>query len=151
MSRFSQRYGYTSAKKVFQREEVSTELRVALWNILSVCIWDHWAFFEYSWSEESQRINALVRRIWIQHLNADLDHLPPFHRRDGQPGAYDALKRHFLGAKWFQVLDLIEFLVQDSSSFIDDEVTRILNQALERENSAYRIVAGEVMEVTDQN
>jgi hypothetical protein len=151
MARFSQRYGYTSAKRVFQREEVSSELRVALWNTLSLCIWDRWEVFDYGWSEQSTRINALLKRIWIHHLNADLDQLSPLHYRDSRPGTYDVLKRHFMSAKWYQVLDFVEFLVQDSDSFITNDVTRVLNQTLEKENSSYRIVAREVTEITDQN
>ncbi len=151
MALFSKRYGHTPAEKVFQRESVSQELRTALWNVLNLYIWDRWEHYRYGWTHESERINGLIQRVWLYLFNADVDHLPSFHRSDSRKGAYDILKEHFFGCKWYELFDLIEFMAKDRDSFISSELAKILNETLERENSAYRLVGQEIMEVTDKN
>src|SRR3989442_791860 len=108
MPQFSQRYGYTPAEKAFQREVVSGELRTGLWNVLNLCVWERWEPYRYGWTADSERINGLLQRFWIRHFNADVDHLPPFHYGDSRKGAYDILKEHFFGCKWFEVFNFIE-------------------------------------------
>jgi len=151
MTLFSQRYGHTPAEKAFQRETVSAELRTALWNLLNLCIWERWEPYQYGWRPDRERINGLLQRLWIRHFNADVDHLPSFHRRDSQKGAYDIIKEHFLRCKWYEVFDFIEFMAKDRESFISTEISGIINDTLERENSAYRLVGQEIVEVTDKH
>lgn len=151
MALFSKRYAHTPAEPPFQRESVSRELRTALWNVLKLCIWDRWEAYQYGWTHESERINDLVQRIWIHLLKEDVDHLPSFHRRDSRKGAYDILKEHFFGCKWYEVFDLIEFMAKDRDSFVSSDIATILNETLGQENSAYRLVGQEMVEVTDQH
>jgi hypothetical protein len=151
MPSFSQRYGHTPAEKAFQRENVSAELRTALWNCLNLRIWDRWQHYEYCWSPDSERINGLMQRLWLHHFKADIDQLPAFHRRDGGTGGYDILKKHFFQCKWYEVFDFIEFMAKDRDPFLTGEMVQVLNGILERENSAYRLVANDIVEITDKH
>lgn len=42
MPRFSQRYGYSSLEQAFQREKLDEALRISLWNILNISIWNEY-------------------------------------------------------------------------------------------------------------
>lgn len=145
MGTFSQRYGYTSTEKSFQRELVSEELRVQLWNVLNICIWEDYE----KRSDVRKQIDWLVKRLWFSHLNKDLDHLPSFYHYG--KGAYDQLKNHFFNCEWYQLYDFLEFVVGDSTQILDAGQISWLNTTLEKFNAAYRIVDTSVVEITDEN
>jgi hypothetical protein len=151
MPRFSERYGYTPIERAFQRERMDKALRTALWNVLSVTMWDKWDYYQYGYTPDSQRINAITHRVWFQYFKADLDRLPLFRGQCNEQGAYDVFKQHFFEGKWYEAYNFIEFLLQDSSTFLDESAIHWLNEVLETENAAYRIVGHEVLEITDTN
>src|SRR6266516_2432126 len=128
MKKFSQRYGYTPAEHMFQRERIDDRLRISIWNVLNVSIWDKWEPSQYGYtSPDSERINALVWRLWFHHFSGDMDALPPFRVQRSshwECGAYDKLKDYFFRCKWYEVYNFIEFLAQDRDTFIDDQVRR---------------------------
>src|SRR5690348_7069796 len=89
---FAQRYGYEPIDMPFQRERVDEDLRTKLWNILSLVIWNRWqpAIEFATRSRESMPIEQLVRRLWVNYFNRDLDQLPRFKTSNSR-GAYDVL------------------------------------------------------------
>jgi hypothetical protein len=152
MPKFSQRYGYTQIERAFQRERIDDTLRTALWNVLSISMWDRWKPYNYGYTAESERINVITRRLWFHYFKRDMDSLPGFKEAAyGQMSAYSALKEYFLKCKWYEVYDFLEFLIQDSDTFLDAKAIEWLNTVLETENAAYRIVGTEVVEITDTN
>jgi hypothetical protein len=153
MPKFSQRYGYTEIERAFQRERIDNTLRTALWNLLSVYIWDLWEHPSeiHGYSETSKRINMLSKRLWFHYFKRDMDALPEFRGDFDRGGAYDVFKEYFFHCKWYEVYDFIEFLIQDGGTLITPKKIEILNQVLERENAAYRIVGNEIVEITDTN
>lgn len=152
MSRFSERYGYNLIKQSFQRESIDMTLRLALWNVLTMCMWDRWKFEDARYrSVETRKIDDLFKRMWFQYFKEDMDHLPPFRSRQGRKNGYDLVKGHFLGCPWFEVYDMIEWFLQDRDSLMDDKGIQFLNDILERENAAYRVVGRQVAEITDSN
>ena len=145
MVSFSQKYGYSSAEKMFQREAVSNELRVQLWNLLKVCIWD---FYEKN-GDTTSKINWLVRNLWFNHFNKDLDQLPSFHKYGN--GAYDILKEHFFNCEWFQLYDFLEFIAQNDVGLLSEVEFKWINEVLKKFNAAYRFIDNSVVEITDKN
>jgi len=151
MATFSDRHGYTPVKKLILREDVPIHMRLALWNMLNISIWKQWRFYDYGWTAESDRINALLKRIWLHFLKRDWDDLPEFRYRPGYgpgKGGYDVLKDYFFKCKWFEVFNFIEFLAKDQSDLFSPKLVNWLNSVLEHENSAYRLVGKEVAEIT---
>ena len=59
----------------------------------------------------------------------------------------DALKGVFIDGKWYLVIDVIEHI---SGSFSYKSIESDFNEVLEEERSAYRIVDGEAVPVTDE-
>jgi hypothetical protein len=151
MGLFSQRYGYSSLEKAFQRESIDAALRTKLWNILKVAVWDRYDRNNHRYDQVTQRIDILVQRLWFHYFNHDLDKLPDFYGSYGNIGAYDVLKEHFFKCQWFEVYDLLETIVDDQSHLISDETRDWINATLEEHNAAYRFVGTEIAEITDKN
>lgn len=151
--KFSDRYGYTDPKNIFQRERVDDDLRVKLWNILKVCIWDNYDHDDYSLREKSQAIDYTLKRLWIHYFNNDLDDLPGFrgsyHRRSVT--GYEYLKEYFFTCHWYEVFNFLEALLRDRSRLIDGKALEWINDILEDCNSAYRVVDEYVAEITAES
>jgi soluble cytochrome b562 len=149
MPKFSEKYGYSSVEKAFQREVLSDGLRVAIWNILKITIWDRYDFHNEDYSSTSKEINLLIKRIWIHFLNRDLDKLPRF--RGNEQGSYAELKKYFYECDWFKAYDFLEFIVIDATELLNSDAINWINNTLEKHNAAYRIVETSVVEITDEN
>jgi|ERR1019366_2689753 hypothetical protein len=150
MPRFSQRYGHTPLERAFQRESVDEALRIKLWNVLKITIWNQYDHDDYLKQKITQGIDSMLRRLWFNFFNKDLDTLPVFHTQYGKLGVYDQLKNHFMSCEWFAVYDFIEEISLDRSSLINDKARDWINQVLEEQNAAYRFVGEEIAEITDQ-
>lgn len=154
MPRFSDRYGYTSAEKLFQREKVDSALRIKLWNALKLTIWDIYDHDNYRTQKHSEKIDLLVKRMWIHYFNKDLDSYPNFHTRYGIKGLYDILKEYFYSCEWYDVYNFLENISNSDTELLeseDDYARKWINQILEEYNSAYRFVGKDISEITDQN
>ena len=150
MARFSQRHGYSPLEQAFQRESIDEALRTKLWNVLKVTVWDKYDHSDYHLRETSQHIDMMLKRLWFNFFNKDLDTLPEFHSRHRYKGAYDQLKEHFLTCEWFAVYDFIEEISLDQSKLLDDKTREWINNVLEEQNAAYRFVDKEIAEITDK-
>lgn len=151
MATFSQRHGYSPLERAFQRESIDSALRTKLWNILKVTIWDRYDADNRSYDDLTKRIDRLVRRLWFNHFNLDLDRLPNFYAPYGKAGAYEKLKDHFSNCQWFEVYDLLEAIANDKSELLSDDTREWINRTLEEHNAAYRFVGTEIAEITDKN
>lgn len=151
MSTFSQRYGYTPLENAFQRESIDTALRTKLWNILKVSIWDEYNSDMRGYDDVTKRIDHMIRRLWFNYFNRDLDRLPNFYEGYGRRGAYDEIKEYFASCKWFELYDLLETIANDQSKLVSDETRTWINNTLEKHNAAYRFVGSEISEITDKN
>lgn len=154
MSNFAQRYGYEPVKLPFQREQVDKELRTKLWNILSVAIWDDWEAVDQFRTRDpvASKIETMVRRLWLNYFNSDLDRLPVFKQSYGRSeGAYDYLKKFFMSCEWFRVYTFLEEVAQDKSELLSRQALEWINQELERHNAAYRFVGDTIVEITSEH
>jgi len=151
MSTFSQRYSYSPLESAFQRESIDSALRTKLWNILKVTIWDCYDSANRSYDGTTKRIDHMVRRLWFNYFNRDLDKLPDFYACHGEKGAYDILKDYFFDCKWFEIYDLLEMIANDKSGLLSDEEREWINNELEKHNAAYRFIETKIVEITDKN
>lgn len=150
MPKFSQRYGYSPLEHAFQREAVDLALRTKLWNALKSMIWDHYQRGPHGhYPEFSQRIDQMIKRLWIHFFNKDLDDLPSFQWAHGR-SSYEILKDYFFRCEWFEVYDFIEAISQDQSKLLNEKDRGLINTVLEEQNAAYRFVGEEIAEITDQ-
>lgn len=144
MGSFSERYGYIAVEKVFQREFVNNELRVKIWNILKIALWDK----RNTNDLYNEKVSLLVKKIWFNFFNKDLDSIPDDFEYSGR-GSYHQIKEYFFDCEWNRVYDFLEFLAEDS--LFDSEIVKWINSTLESYNAAYRFVDTSIVEITDKN
>ncbi len=150
MGLFSQRKGIKPLKKEFQRETMDDELRNRLWSALRIVVWDKHLKID-SYSLEQRQVETLLDAIWIHYLKLPIDERPSFTPRySGHTTSYVVLKEYFFNAKWFEVYDFIEFILKYVPEKWREQLRGFANNLLEDENAAYRIIAEEVVEITDE-
>ena len=151
MPSFSQRLGYKPVEKVFQRERMGETLRVRLWNLLKLYVWNRFARARHSESENARDVERLVRHIWFNHLGWDLDDIPGMSTTYAfSSGAYQSLKAYFSGCEWFEAYDFLEVVSEFKSDLLGNRGRTEINEVLTLENSAYRFVDKQIVEVTDE-
>lgn len=152
MALFSQREGIRPVAKTMQRESIDNDLRNRLWSGLKIGLWDHWSPPGYGGikSNDAMWVELVVQRMWLHYFKLPVDRMPAFY--GNTPGsAYEIVRAHFFEGEWWKPYDLIEFLLKGIPEQWREKLKKILNNFLEDENSAYRIVNDEVVEITDEH
>ena len=146
--RFSQRYGYRPVKDAVQFESMDNDLRNALWNALYEYLIDPSRF------SQSPRISHSpdTRHVMYANLWSDFFKLPLDNFDQRFPGGLlERLKALFFKGQWFEVYDVIEFIVMaDPIAWRAEQFRYLVNSCLEGEMSAYRFVGEHVAPITDQ-
>lgn len=154
MALFSQRKGIRPLSKTLQVKSIDEELRNRLWNVLTICAWNHWIPEQHSeWGPDrgdAVRVEQITGQIWHNYFKKPLDAMPPFHSDRGSSG-YRVIREHFFNGEWWQVYDFIEFILKISPNAWKIALKKDWNTVLESEKAAYRIVDDEVVEITDDN
>lgn len=153
MASFSERNGYRKTRDIAQFETMDDDLRVSIYNEL------------YSWLDNAPH-NQICREVWTVLWHLPIDKFPYY--------AYDfhqELKKMVCKGQWFEPYDLIEFVAQelfcedednasrhsafyghavsfDNNSELEDFIVSI-NEVLEREKSAYRLVNTSIVPITN--
>lgn len=141
--RFSERHGHSPTPTVVQIESLDRDLRVSLWNVVSLFLW--------SPSEESgslllssqHPLRVFFYLLYMNHFKWDVNEIEEYWP-DNRRRLEDALDSR----PWFAWYDFLEFCVQnyprgDHAAFVD-----AANRTLEREMSGYRIVGDKVAQIT---
>jgi AbiJ N-terminal domain 4 len=136
---FSERYGYSLVRQALQREEMDTDLRTALWNVLEICFWQHRRGYL---RDEPRTQPDFAPELWASHLRFALDHLP-----SDWGGVLRIVRPLYFSYPWNKVYDFLEFMAAVDEN-MSETFQDACNAVLEREMSAYRIVAGHVTEIT---
>ena len=155
MSLFSQRKGYKTVSKAFQRESLNEALRNQLWSALTAVIWEKWSPSTLDrWSrgidENSDAVEYLSNRLWIYYFKKPIDRKPVFKTRSSD-SVYEFFRHYFFNAKWYEVYDFIEFVLKNTPVDWAVRLKEFCNQFLESENATYRIVDNQVTEITNEN
>jgi hypothetical protein len=153
--RFSERYGYKTARETIQIDSIGEELRNSLWSLLKIHIWDRFDYSDFSGtllSESSNpEINTLCDRLWFEYFKEPLDTVG-----DDWDEVLPSLRKYFFACAWFEVYDFVEFIANNFPySGREDLIRRgeffqACNTVLEKEVSAYRFVNGLVSRITDE-
>jgi AbiJ N-terminal domain 4 len=145
--KFSERKGYKEVSKVLQKEGMSDDLRNSLWNKLHTGIYKGYFFPTIKPIERFEVMPGLIESFeeafFINFLKIPCD--------DNDIRIKDC----FFEFKWFEVYDFIEFTFSHFSTneILPLELNNVLvelNNILELELSAYRIVNGIVSDITSE-
>lgn len=137
-------------QKALQRDDLDPPTRNRLWTLLTMYIWDRWnASWQYE--HDAGAIQTLLDRLWFKFFKRPSDSQPPFQNEvhDGSSDYYGLLRKTVLNGEWFNVLDLVEFIVNDLPESFTTEFCEKVNLLLVEENSAYRIVGKQFAEITN--
>lgn len=148
MALFSQRKGFTPLHEIIQRESMNENLRISIMNALSISIWEKWNNSQYN------SILRLAKKIWRNFFKKLIDDFPSHSTSYYYNSHYNPWYLHIRAfcknCEWYQLYDLIEFI---SDNISDDNwyasLEKNLNLVLERENSAYRLIRKQIVEITD--
>lgn len=143
--RFSQRYGYTPVKEVFQIDSMDSDLRNSLWNALEITYWRPLYIRGYPLSYGgNSSLRGLCLAIWTDYFKISLYNFP-----DSWERTKSQISDFFFECDWHQVYDFIEFMAQADSSMGVGPFEEMVNEFLEREVSGYRLLQGHMVRITD--
>lgn len=148
---FSERYGYQK-KRILSPEDMPSELRNRLWNIIKQVI-ESYPNSQKEW---------MIEEIWDEFFKKDLDEIKisvvfPLSF------AFNKIKDLFLLLEWYKVYDFIEFLLQkmkikediylpsskEKISICEGFINEI-NRIFEEEGAPYKIIDCCVTPITSQ-
>ena len=151
---FSERVGITSTEKLVQLESVDSALRNSLWSVLTAFYWDK--FDRNKYSEFGGRadyisgsnLGGLFTALWLHYWKEPIDTIPEYFYDSG--GGLIFLREFFFKADWYEVYDFIEFIAQQGPPSRKRKFIEACNRFLERENSGYRFVNQQIVEISSQ-
>jgi hypothetical protein len=139
--RFSERMGFKPVKLNLQTDSMTTELRHSLWNMVHV--------FEVNDKDKSDyqyfgtRLKKLAIQAQINFFKFPIDDL------ESQGFSFvERIKKWFLKADFYSIYDFVEWLAQHEGS--NPKFCDAVNEVLEEERSAYRLVNGMLIPITNQ-
>ena len=134
--KFSERFGFKPINKIIQIDSMSDELRVSLWNIVH----EFYLTQNQQHKSEMQYLSIhpddITTLIWVNLWKKEIDKKEEF----GLLKFKRAYKEIFFSLEWYEVYDLVEFIVKIDNTNRGIVFKKVLNSILERELSAYRIV-----------
>lgn len=146
--RFSQRIGKKTVKEILQIESIDEDLKNNLWNTIIDIFLLH--------DNDGYSHNPLSNHIWASFFKQTKDTAP-------NKGYYNWFRTWFLEqAEWYEIYDFLEYLcssiynnrysIPKLGNFIQQQrdICDVFNNILERELAGYRIVAGQVIPITDK-
>ena len=150
---FSERYGYTHPSDVIVREQITPEIQ----NAICSC-YDRLLEMIRTpiFILDDSKYQRMERHVWTQFLNQRESKFPVALERDNHisTGYFENSKN-----PWYRKLDLLEFTIKyllqtefryDSKCMMTNTFIRDLNSEFQRLNFAYRIVNGELVEITSE-
>jgi AbiJ N-terminal domain 4 len=143
MPPFSQRKGYRSARETIQSGKMDESLRNGLWNAFYMMVLQREGFMDpgnYTRGE----IHLFAELFFAKFLKKPIDDRP-----HGDEKLYSYFRQVFLQSfRWYEVYDFVEFVVSHVRA--PERFVRMTNQVLEAEMAGYRLVDGQIVEVTSQ-
>ena len=142
--RFSQRIGKKPEKKEIQIHDIDLELRIRLWNVITIYIFDELS--DNSRYGEST-FSSFSKIIYHDFFKYPIDALPSYKSE-----VISKFKKYFFDFKWYEVYDFIEFIISFDQVDLNIEFEGFINacnQTLESEFSAYRVVDNQIAPITN--
>ena len=140
--KFSERAGLTPVSSVVQTGAISTSLRNSLWNVLHEHVFGAPGFASSLTARGPEPpIQRFSKQLWSDYFKLAVDSRP----NEGYK-ILQHIRDYFFKSEWYKVYDFIEFVIayNGSQALRDD-----LNHILTRELSGYRLISGQVVEITD--
>jgi hypothetical protein len=145
MELFSHRKGIRPSIKSIQKESIDQDLRNRLWSGLKIGLWDHLSGGDNPFLN-AKLVENVHQSLWLNYFKEPIDSMPILGQHSSK-SAYDIIREYFFKAEWWQVYDMIEYIVFAMPDEWKEDLKTILNSFMESENAAYRIVGDKVTEI----
>ncbi|WP_180164555.1 AbiJ-NTD4 domain-containing protein [Acinetobacter sp. YH12049] len=150
--RFSERYGYKPVREIIQKESIDDNLKNALWNAYHQIILEQGKFSDSFYpSVKNYTLYPLFRSYWAHLFKKPIDEIP-----DTVLDTTNLIRDYFFKKlEWYEIYDFIEFTIK----YLPNQLLQgrykatfisFINNALERENSVYRIINDEITPITSE-
>lgn len=137
MQLFSQRTGITPSSKIAQVDGIDEELRNGLWDTLCR-VWPNYS--EYGLGHTTM---AIFEHYWHLYFKEPIDTIPGNINL-----VIGYFRNYFFFCEWFEAYNFMEFTAKNYPYGDADFFTSYANIVLERENSAYRFVGNQIIQIT---
>lgn len=144
MNRFSQRYGFEPVKDRIQLNDMDSDLRTGLWNVLVIVFWPKAP--DYDILKNHDQLYELFAKLWVDYFKKPLDTLP-----NHWTSALKEVRKYFFECSWYFVYDFIQFAAKN---YPNESQTKMFvsycNDILKRELSAYRFIGRKIVPITSE-
>ncbi|KAF1727064.1 AbiJ-NTD4 domain-containing protein [Pseudoxanthomonas japonensis] len=144
--KFSERQGLVKVRSVLQSEGITDAIRNGLWDGIHLHLLSNdvqeWRLVE------DVKYGDILRRLWHLYFKKPIDLMPDSYR-----SAMAEVRQYFFKCVWFEVFDFVEFITEDLQQFderIGTSFRTFVNNVLERELSAYRLVDSQFTPITSE-
>lgn len=141
---FSKRIGKTPEKKQIQIEDIDLELKVRLWNIITIIVLNE---LEYDTRYSDTEFRKFTELLYHNFYKLPIDTISEYKNE-----VIQKIKRSFFESPWFTIYDFIEFILNLEKYDLNinyEEFKNSCNSILEEEFSAYRIVDNQITAITN--
>lgn len=148
MVTFSQRHGITPLTVPIQRESISLELRNGLWSLIHEIYWQRFPPPDSAYTidpnrTENSSLKELFLALWYSCFKLPVDEIPAYYNE-----ATSKVRQIFFDRPWFVPYEITEFIASHGPDSQKSTFIASVDKLLERENSAYRFVGEQIVEIT---
>lgn len=150
MQVFSERIGKKTVEVNIQREDADNKLRSGIWNCIYIFYLKN-AFLNVK--NNNDPVSRLLESICLHFYNLNYDEIFASHP------IKERIKKDILFSKWYEMYDLVEFIIRNYGCNCGDDIyfknynkecSETINDTLEINLSAYRIVGFKIVEITSE-
>src|SRR5271169_2566416 len=147
--KFSERYGHIPVRSALQVDGIDDGLRNRLWNLIRARFFSGAPPYRGTSTDflpVNQGANEFLKNLWHNYFKKTVESVGTSYT-----DALNVFKEYVLGCNWYEVYDLLEFLINSTGfsssrqSFIDS-----VNVMLKEELSGYRFVSGLIVQITSE-
>lgn len=148
--RFSQKIGKTSFRDSMQIELIDEKLENRLWNTILFDFFTKNKDTSHYYNEESNEVAVYVY-LWTEFYGKRRDEIPKdYNGRIAFSQNVDFFKRWFFKCQWYEKYDFLECLSKLDLEYFELGFTEECNLSLKKEMSAYRLVDGNIVQITSE-
>lgn len=148
--RFSERYGYKPVREIIQKESMDDNLRNGIWSLFTIYLWNQVDYSSYQshGNINTSNLKTLITAYWLNFFKQPIDTIPIQFET-----ILYKVRSSFFNCEWHEVYSFIEETLENyPREFKKNKelFTKELNNFLEKENSAYRIINNEITPITSE-
>ncbi|MFV5696386.1 AbiJ-NTD4 domain-containing protein [Flavobacterium sp. LB3P122] len=149
--RFSQKIGKTSFRDSIQIDSIDEKLENRLWNTILLNFFDEIGVDINHKVNRDSDIEKTLQVIWQDFFGNPVDEIPKNIQSDISARKFMGyIKEWFFRSQWYEKYDFLEFLSKLDLQYFELSFTEECNNSLKSEMSAYRLVDGDIVQITSE-